>query len=327
MFIPMASPVVVLNLINSNVPAMAVCKCCNLANLEVELNALFITFCPSSESSQILAAPVRANVGNEIHGPLVIPSLVNTVCTPPPALIALQPLMVDATRHPSVVAIGMWYGTLSMIIGPATPTGNGMNPMTFSQQAPNTRSLGQVSIGSIQKIDVDRHTDSGKNKKELSNQWIRNCGRHSSEDVECKVFSLGEQINLAVDSCWHHSDKSTMFSDRNIKSNRFGQVKQGGSNGKSKQECDTRRKKRAKRKPEIGSQFLHLEEKLGKGEPHGTISHGDQDDVKWFCSLDEASHFGEKRLDVLVVSSNAMGTSELELSVVGSTQGLELFVQ
>ncbi|KAH3670242.1 hypothetical protein OGATHE_003055 [Ogataea polymorpha] len=112
----------------------------HLANLEVELNALFITFCPSSESSHILAAPLRASVGKEIHGPLVIPSLVKTVWTPPPALMALQPLIVEATKHPSVVAIGMWYGTPSIIMGPATPTGIGIKPITFSQHAPNTLS-------------------------------------------------------------------------------------------------------------------------------------------------------------------------------------------
>lgn len=39
---------------------------------------------------------------------------------------ALHPLLVDATRHPSVVAIGTWYLLPSSSSGPATPTGTGM---------------------------------------------------------------------------------------------------------------------------------------------------------------------------------------------------------
>ena len=39
---------------------------------------------------------------------------------------ALHPLLVLATRQPSVVAIGMWYSFPFKRRGPATPTGNGM---------------------------------------------------------------------------------------------------------------------------------------------------------------------------------------------------------
>lgn len=53
-------------------------------------------------------------------------------------LIALQPLFVLATRQPSVVAIGTWYSFPSRHRGPATPTGMGIYPITFSQQAPIT---------------------------------------------------------------------------------------------------------------------------------------------------------------------------------------------
>lgn len=52
--------------------------------------------------------------------------------------IALQPLLVLATRQPSVVAIGTWNSFPSKHRGPATPTGIGMYPITFSQQAPIT---------------------------------------------------------------------------------------------------------------------------------------------------------------------------------------------
>ncbi|KAH3672040.1 hypothetical protein WICMUC_004487 [Wickerhamomyces mucosus] len=114
--------------------------CCKRANLEVELNAFLIVVCPSSESNQILQAPALFKLGNETTGPRVIPSLVNTVETPPPRLMALQPRIAEATRQPSVVAIGIWYGLPSIINGPAIPTGSGKYPITFSQQAPKTRS-------------------------------------------------------------------------------------------------------------------------------------------------------------------------------------------
>ena len=39
---------------------------------------------------------------------------------------APHPLLVLATRQPSVVAIGMWYSFPFKRRGPATPTGNGM---------------------------------------------------------------------------------------------------------------------------------------------------------------------------------------------------------
>lgn len=52
--------------------------------------------------------------------------------------IALQPLLVLATRQPSVVAIGTWNSFPSKHRGPATPTGMGIYPITFSQQAPIT---------------------------------------------------------------------------------------------------------------------------------------------------------------------------------------------
>ncbi|KAH3682701.1 hypothetical protein WICPIJ_006329 [Wickerhamomyces pijperi] len=86
---------------------------------------LEIMFIPIA-SPVILQAPALFKDGKETTGPRVIPSLVKTVVVPPPKLIALQPRMAEATRQPSVVAIGMWYGLPSMIKGPATPTGRGM---------------------------------------------------------------------------------------------------------------------------------------------------------------------------------------------------------
>lgn len=52
--------------------------------------------------------------------------------------MALHPLFVLATRQPSVVAMGTWNCFPSNSRGPATPTGTGMYPMTFSQQVPST---------------------------------------------------------------------------------------------------------------------------------------------------------------------------------------------
>ena len=51
---------------------------------------------------------------------------------------ARQPRLVLAIRHPSVVAMGTWNFLSSIGSGPATPTGTGMYPITFSQQAPST---------------------------------------------------------------------------------------------------------------------------------------------------------------------------------------------
>ena len=41
-------------------------------------------------------------------------------------LNALHPLLVLATRHPSVVAMGTIYSSPSRTRGPATPTGTGI---------------------------------------------------------------------------------------------------------------------------------------------------------------------------------------------------------
>lgn len=51
---------------------------------------------------------------------------------------ALHPRFVLATKHPSVVAMGTYNISPSNNNGPATPTGIGTYPITFSQQDPIT---------------------------------------------------------------------------------------------------------------------------------------------------------------------------------------------
>src|SRR4051794_13474301 len=104
-FIPIASPVVVENRMKSNFPANFTLISFNLAYLDVESNACLIIEFPSL-SIQALASAALVIFGNSEHGPRVISSFVMTVVTPVPALIALHPRAVEATKQPSVVAIG-----------------------------------------------------------------------------------------------------------------------------------------------------------------------------------------------------------------------------
>src|SRR5277367_3274581 len=139
MFIPIASPVDVANRTNNVRPANTVFNLCNLANLDVDSNAIFTSPYPSCESIHSFAFAATTTLGKSIAGPRVMQSCVSTVVTPPPALRALQPREVDATSVPSAVAIGIGYSSPSILSGPATPSGIGMYPITFSQQAPITR--------------------------------------------------------------------------------------------------------------------------------------------------------------------------------------------
>lgn len=109
---------------------------CSRANRDVESNADRMMLNPSSESSHRLAWAASVMLGKSTTGPRVMASWVMTVVTPPPELSALQPREVEATSVPSVVAMGIGTASPSMVRGPAMPTGRGMNPTTFSQQAP-----------------------------------------------------------------------------------------------------------------------------------------------------------------------------------------------
>jgi len=76
-------------------------------------------------------------LGNLSTGARDIPSLVRQLITPHD-LRALQPRFVLATRHPSVVAIGIMNSLPSSFRGPTAPSGIVMYPMTLSAQAPIT---------------------------------------------------------------------------------------------------------------------------------------------------------------------------------------------
>lgn len=51
-----------------------------------------------------------------------MPSLRMTEWAPPASLMALQPRLVEATRQPSVVAMGTYSTRPSSVKGPTTPT-------------------------------------------------------------------------------------------------------------------------------------------------------------------------------------------------------------
>lgn len=74
---------------------------------------------------------------NRTTGPRVIPSATMRLFTPDCSR-ALAPRLVEATRQPSVVAIGTCIIRPSSSRGPATPTGTGTYPITFSQHVPST---------------------------------------------------------------------------------------------------------------------------------------------------------------------------------------------
>jgi len=74
-----------------------------------------------------------------IQGAQVIPSLNNMADTPEPCEIALHHLFVDATKHPSIVAIGIYIDSSFKVRGPTMPTRRGIHPTTILQFAPDTR--------------------------------------------------------------------------------------------------------------------------------------------------------------------------------------------
>ena len=56
----------------------------------------------------------------------------------PHSLRAEHPLLVEAMRHPSVVAMGTVKSLPSILRGPTAPSGRVMYPMTLSAHAPIT---------------------------------------------------------------------------------------------------------------------------------------------------------------------------------------------
>ena len=125
-FIPIASPVEVAKRTKSVRPAKTVCSDARRAKRDVLSNADLIELAPCAESIQRLARAALVRDGNSITGPRVMASWVSTVVTPPFAFRTLHPRLVDATRVPSVVAMGIGVIRPSIIRGPAIPNGSGM---------------------------------------------------------------------------------------------------------------------------------------------------------------------------------------------------------
>ncbi|KAG1524746.1 hypothetical protein G6F50_018506 [Rhizopus delemar] len=90
----------------TSLPAIATFNFLTRAKREVELNASATISFPSC-SIHCLHSAARVIVGNSTQAARGIPSAVTIVIAPPPALIALHPRAADATKQPSVVAIGI----------------------------------------------------------------------------------------------------------------------------------------------------------------------------------------------------------------------------
>mmetsp|Transcript_1519 Transcript_1519/g.3035 ORF Transcript_1519/g.3035 Transcript_1519/m.3035 type:complete len:229 (-) Transcript_1519:135-821(-) len=139
MFMPMASPVAPSNRRNTLRPATFTLIPFSLANRLVLSKSEASFLSPDmSASTQSFKAAAPITSGILTTGARVIPSLRTALCAPPLRAIALQPRLVEATKQPSVVAMGTMYCLPSRTRGPATPTGMGMYPITFSQLTPIT---------------------------------------------------------------------------------------------------------------------------------------------------------------------------------------------
>ena len=126
MFMPIASPVVQANLKNKERPATAVLMACRLAKRDELLNAERIRSKFSGTPSHCTMLSASRRDGVRSTGERVMPSLSNAVTAPPHCVMARAPLFADATKQPSVVAMGMWYNFPSTLRGPNTPTGMGI---------------------------------------------------------------------------------------------------------------------------------------------------------------------------------------------------------
>jgi hypothetical protein len=99
--------------------------------VELKDDAIFEKFAGFSthdfSSDEALSEAVRT------RGARVIPSPRTTLVAPPAFLIAVQPRLVEASKAPSVVAMGTLNCLSSNMSGPTMPTGRGMYPITASQ--------------------------------------------------------------------------------------------------------------------------------------------------------------------------------------------------
>lgn len=156
---------------------------CVTSDLLVWSKACLTTPNPSELSSQPLTSAALHADGSCTTGPRVIPSAKTRLLTPPDSyththkrsakiknsqhvwiktnewltLTARHPRLVLATKHPSVVAMGTWNSFPSNSSGPATPTGTGTYPITFSQLVPVTWEW-RKSTWSFWSTHVEEHT-------------------------------------------------------------------------------------------------------------------------------------------------------------------------
>mmetsp|Transcript_20110 Transcript_20110/g.43662 ORF Transcript_20110/g.43662 Transcript_20110/m.43662 type:complete len:224 (-) Transcript_20110:1009-1680(-) len=139
MFIPMASPEKQRRRMYTFFPATVVFASSNFPKLVVDSNTSFSWRKLSGVPIQRATSAASVAEGIRTHGARVMPSLRMVLDAPLPWEMALHPRLVLATRHPSVVAMGMYTDSPFRVMGPAIPTGMGMYPTTISQFAPRTR--------------------------------------------------------------------------------------------------------------------------------------------------------------------------------------------
>mmetsp|Transcript_17676 Transcript_17676/g.68602 ORF Transcript_17676/g.68602 Transcript_17676/m.68602 type:complete len:210 (-) Transcript_17676:787-1416(-) len=123
MFMPIASPVVDLNRMKTVRPASTALICRRRPKFVVLSKTSFSTLKPCWLSTYCLTSTAREADGSCMTGARVMPLLSRLAAAPPLALMALQPRCVEATRQPSVVAMGITMFSPLIMSGPAMPTG------------------------------------------------------------------------------------------------------------------------------------------------------------------------------------------------------------
>mmetsp|Transcript_9699 Transcript_9699/g.20527 ORF Transcript_9699/g.20527 Transcript_9699/m.20527 type:complete len:346 (+) Transcript_9699:339-1376(+) len=139
MFIPMASPEKHRSRRYTLRPATVGSALRSLPKLVVDSNASLRSakFSGTSHHSFSSAASIALRIWTQ--GARVMPSRTTALRAPPPWDTALHPRFALATKHPSVVAMGMYTVSPSNVRGPIIPQGMGTYPTTISQLAPCTR--------------------------------------------------------------------------------------------------------------------------------------------------------------------------------------------
>ena len=119
----MASPVVALNRRYTLRPAVCAVSPTSRPNRLVDANAAATASAFACTSTHAFNAAASARLGIAMRGARVIPSEERADTAPPALRMAAHPRLVDASRAPSVVAMGTQNGEPSSRSGPTTPTG------------------------------------------------------------------------------------------------------------------------------------------------------------------------------------------------------------